>query len=660
MSMRIIQTALLAAFILSITTASAQTIADKAFINAKVYTADPNQSFAEAIAIKADTIVYVGTTAGAQAFIGSGTEVHDVNQKVILPGIHDVHIHTLEASSASWGSCALDSWAIDPETLGTTLANCNLQPNSNGWITAWGHSIFTLLDATRAPKEILDDAYPNTPVCVMEETSHSVWVNTAGLNAAGISGLTADPVGGHIHKWGGSNPSGILLDNAGDQVLDLAMAPTAQSEQDNYDGLVNYGLPMLAQNGITSMCEGRTYWKRNYQTTWAQVKADGLLTSRVVLGLWAYPSDDDATLIPALQSMYDAGDDMLRAHQLKFYSDGITINATAALHLPYNDNLGMPFNTGLNYFDAARLANYATILELDGFDFHVHAIGDRGVTEALDAFEAARIANGDIGARHRVTHLEIVDTSDYPRFAQLNVIADMQVAGTWTNPNHWHDNDFLLGAARADNLIPMKSLYDAGAHVTLSSDWDVSSPNPFVGMEHAVTRSPQNLPDVATAVDAYTIKGAYVMRQEVVTGSLEVGKYADLICIDRDIFTIPQSQIGQTQVTLTLLAGEEVYRDQGVWIADGSLQIREISKVQALPNITEEHTTLHFYYESQTCVAVELLDISGKQLQSFSHQHAGAESTMKLELHDYAEGIYLVHLQPEIGKSQTLRIVVSR
>jgi predicted amidohydrolase YtcJ len=192
-----------------------------------------------------------------------------------------------------------------------------------------------------------------------------------------------------------------------------------------------------------------------------------------------------------------------------------------------------------------------TILEQTGYDFHIHAIGDRGITESLDAVEAARNANGDIGARHRITHVEIVKESDYPRFAQLNVTADMQVASDFTNPENWEENLPFLGADRIDNIIPLKSIFETGARVTLSSDWDVSSLNPFIGMQNALTRAPQNLPTIEDAVKAYTINGAYVLRQETNTESLEVGKWADFICVNQDIFTVPTNQIAQTIVLST-------------------------------------------------------------------------------------------------------------
>lgn len=543
-------------------------IADKVFKNAKIYTT--NNSFEEAIAIKDGNIIYVGTDAAVNAHIGAGTAVEDLDGKLILPGLHDVHMHPLEASSPLGGGCVLDSSEEDPRNFVSFIQNnCDLTPNANGWIVGFGHSIFTFFDPQVPdpenipyPKTLLDQAInnPNIPAVIMEETSHSVWVNSKALELIGITNTTPanDPVGGHIVR-DGNIPTGILLDNAGDIALSLALVSNANTDAENKAGLVEYGLPFLAENGITSICEGRTYWKRNYIEIWESIKADGDLTCRVALAPWVYPSDSDATLIPALQNLFDEGDDMLSVGQIKVYSDGIMVNATAAMLQPYDYSWDLPITDGLNYVDETRLTDLITDLELEGYDFHIHAIGDRGIHEALNAIEAARNINGNIGARHRITHLEIVNANDYPRFAALNVTADVQVAGDFTQPANWGENSFLIGN-RADNLMPIKSLKNAGARITLSSDWDVSDANPFLGIQNALTRSPQELSSVEDAVKAYTIDAAYVMRHENETGSLEVGKWADLVIVNKDIFTIPTNQISTTKVLLTMLGGEEVYR----------------------------------------------------------------------------------------------------
>jgi predicted amidohydrolase YtcJ len=222
----------------------------------------------------------------------------------------------------------------------------------------------------------------------------------------------------------------------------------------------------------------------------------------------------------------------------------------------YNiDLIGIPENKGLNYFSQERIEQYITALEPTGFDFHMHAIGDRGIREALNAVENS----GSDKGRHRITHVEIVDPADIPRFAQLNVTADAQVAGDFANPEHWHENDELIGAVRSDNAIPIKSLDAAGARVTLSSDWNVSPYNPFIGLQNAVTRAPQEL-TLANAIKAYTLNGAYVMRQEDKVGSIEVGKLADFVILDKNLFDIEPNTINQTKIVTTVFNGKVIYQ----------------------------------------------------------------------------------------------------
>ncbi len=539
---------------------SAQT-ADFAFTNAKIYTSHDALPFASAMAVEGELIVYVGDEQGLNSYIADDTQVFNMEGKLMMPGIHDVHQHALEASSTAGGNCTLDHSSMINGLI-SELTACNPMPNSNGWIVAAGHSIFSLLDLDFPAKYYLDDIYLNEPVCILEETSHSVWVNSKALEILGIDENTPDPPGGHIFKhWSNGEVHGILMDNAGDAVLQVALASNPDIDQNHYDGLVEYGLPLLARQGITSICEGRTYFKQSYPEIWQEVYNNDQLTVRLGLAPWIYPDDSDDQIIQSIKSMYVDDHPMLNSRQIKCYSDGIIINATAAFHEPYDDHLDMPFNQGLNYLDKDRLTDLVTKLEKEGFDFHIHAIGDRGVTEALDAIESARMTNGDLGRRHRITHLEFVKESDIPRFVALNVVADFQVAADWTQPDAWSENAFFVGPERAMNFMPLKFFNDANALITLSSDWDVSTVNPFVGMENALTRAPQNLPDMETIVKAYTINGAYVMQHEDITGSLVAGKMADFICVDQDIFTINPEDISSTKVLSTWLAGKEIFSE---------------------------------------------------------------------------------------------------
>ena len=532
-------------------------LATQIFKNGKVYTVNNQQTWAEAVAIKNNKIIFVGSNDDAQAYVDSSTTVTDLAGRMLMPGFHDVHMHPIESASENT-QFVISVEETNPENFIQSIKIASQTNPGDGWLIGYGHSIFTLLESARSPLEIIDEAVSDRPVIIMEQTSHSMWVNSAALALAGFTKDTAHPTGGRILRdeiTGELN--GVLIDNAGNIVMDMAMAPTHQSLQNDYNGLIEYTLPELAKHGITSISDARSFWKRDDHKTWLKAQKNDVLTARVSVGLWAYPTADDRAQLANLKALYsNETDRLLKFNQIKLYSDGIIVNATSAMLAPYNiDLIGLPENKGLNYFSQQRIEQYITALEPAGFDFHMHAIGDRGIREALNAVENAGSAQG----RHRITHVEVIDPEDIPRFAQLNVTADAQVAGNFTNPEQWHENDELIGAVRSDHAVPIKSLDAAGARVTLSSDWNVSAFNPFIGLQNAVTRAPQEL-TLAKAIKAYTINSAYVMRQEDKVGSIEVGKLADFVILDRNLFNIDENTINQTKVFMTVFNGEIIYQ----------------------------------------------------------------------------------------------------
>lgn len=525
------------------------------FFNGKVYTVDETNPWAEAIHIRDGVIQFIGDDADAQANASEDAELIDLKGIFVMPGIHDVHMHPLEASSENF-HFTVNGSETDPEVYANDVDKAIRNNPGTGWILGWGHEFETVLEATRSPKMILDDVAPNRPVAIMEQTSHSVWCNSKALELMGIDRNSTNPIGGIIMRESDGEPSGILVDNAGNLLIDMALPADASREENDYLGLIEYALPELAKHGITSFCDARTYWKRNHDKTWKRIADEGKLTARVNLGLWAYPTEDDATQIQTLKSLYSFDtNSLLKVNQIKLYADGIIHNTTAALHRDYlEDYFEQPTNNGLNYFTEQRMADYIAALEGTGFDFHIHALGNRGIHEALNAIEQKGTVNG----RHRLTHIEYMDQVDVSRFAGLNVTADAQVAGDFSQPMNWFGFADLIGPSLSQDVIPLKKLQAANARVTLSSDWDVSTLNPFVGLQHAVTRSPQEL-TLAEAIKAYTLNPAYVMRQETITGSLEVGKEADLIMLNKNPFDIDAEKISTIKVLETYLQGKRVY-----------------------------------------------------------------------------------------------------
>ncbi len=524
------------------------------YTNGNFYTVNFTQPRAEAMLVENGIIISIGSLIEVQEIADTNVKEVNLGGKFVMPGIHDVHMHPLEASSSNFDFTIEDD-VFDAELYYDDIfAASNAKPG-NDWLLGWGHYIHTIIEADRNPKEILDDVSTTRPIAIMEQSSHSFWVNSKALELAGITIDSEHPIGGIIMRDENDEPNGILVDNSGNVLLDMVLQPSLESEQKDYDGMIDFGFSQLTKYGITSFSDARTYWKRNHHKTWQKLANDGQLTARANLGIWIYPAEDDDSQIAGIKELYDDDDsDMLRSNQIKVYMDGIVHNTTAAIHSDYKlDLFGETTNNGLNYITRERLEKYIKALEPLGYDFHIHAIGNRGIHEALNAIENA----GSTSGRHRITHCEIIDPDDLPRFAELNVTADCQVAGDFSNPDHWHYNDEFIDAALSDNLVPIKSLLANGARLTLSSDWDVSTLNPFVGMQNAVIRVPQNI-SLKEAVEAYTIQPAYVMRQEDKVGSLEVGKEADFIVLSQNIFEVPVTSISNTTVISTFLLGEKV------------------------------------------------------------------------------------------------------
>lgn len=569
-----------AAVILAMIAAACQPDADSADLvlrNAAIYTVNTEQPWADAVAVRAGMITYVGDDAGVQEYVGARTKIVDLDGAMLLPGFIDAHSHPLEgATSSVFFSCGLEP-GRDPESWIDHVRQCAVDQTELDWVLGGGHSIRDLIDIGRMPKEILDEAVPDRPVALMEGSSHSYWVNSVALAEVGITAETPDPPGGVIVKHPRTGePTGLLLDSAGDNTVHAALPKTPQIQALRAQSL-DLAQQMLAENGITSVTVARVYWQRGNLDSWLDGEREDRLTSRTVLALWTYPDLDDATQLAALKDRYSNDpESLLRVSQIKFYSDGLTSNNTAAVLKPYTRLIHEHADPlGLNYFDEERLTRYITELERVGFDIHIHAIGDRGVRESLNAIQAAQAANPELAGqrRHQITHASMIHPDDLPRFAELGVVPNIQsnfrlrAAGRNTGRRRSvvEDSDSLRR--------PLGYVYDSGARLVLSSDWDVATMSPFrtihnlangretYGGFESVTEDTGAM--IALAIRAYTLGAAWVMQQDDRTGSIEVDKYADLVVTDRNLFETPASEIDGTQVLWTLLGGEEVYRADG-------------------------------------------------------------------------------------------------
>lgn len=366
---------------------SASDAARQLWLNGEIYTVNDKQPWADAMVVQNGTILFVGDEATAKTYVNANTKIHNLEGSMVLPGLHDVHQHPMEASNDEV-TCILDSQQSLNQWL-TIIKQCAKDNKQDEWLLGWGHSILTLQESQTSPRALLDAISMTRPVAIMEETSHSVWVNSVALKKLGLDGVIDKQTikGGAVLLDAQHKATGVLLDSAGDSVFDLAMKEDPARLERNYQALLA-GLEEVNRHGITSLVDARIYWQRGYLKAWQRADKNDALTARSVLSLWAYPNMNDDEQLALLTSMYQNNEDsLLKVNQIKFYSDGITHNTTAALLSPYKDFYPEVGNKGLNYFDESRLTKYITQLSKVGFDAHIHAIGDRAVRESLNAIE---------------------------------------------------------------------------------------------------------------------------------------------------------------------------------------------------------------------------------------------------------------------------------
>jgi predicted amidohydrolase YtcJ len=537
-----------------ITTVHAKSSA-MAFTNAIIY---QHQS-ADTLVIEDGRIAFIGKAETAQKQYPNLRNWQDLAGAFIGPGFIDHHNHVFEADAEIGGDCDLSD-AQSIRGYEQVLVQCKreLAPQTDEWLMGYGHELAQLLTLSdESPLEMLDRLFPSNPVVIMEQTSHSMWVNSKALQLAGIHDKSADPQGGRIVRETDGSLSGILLDNAGDRLFEIAWNQQPDLQNAHKRGLLN-GLRQLAENGITTVGDGRLYWKRGWLDTWQQLEKQKQLTARVSIRPWIYPADPAAPQLEFFRKVYQPDPTrLLVINQVKLYSDGLLQNGTARLLQPYRQTMSPDLPTGLDYIAPDQMKWWLVELDKIGYGAHIHAIGDGGTRNALDAVESARQAGSE--QLYGLTHLELVQVEDFGRFKQLSVDADMQIGneGTLHADHHWAEP--WLGHERAAHLMPVRTFLAAGANLTLSSDWNVNQLNPLISIANALELKGQPFPDVDTAIAAYTINAAQALGLAEQTGSLTVGKAADLVVIDQDISRVKPAKIRQAKFLLTMLNGQVVY-----------------------------------------------------------------------------------------------------
>ncbi len=541
--------------------------ADLVLTGGAVYTVDAARSWAQAVAIRGGRIAYVGDAAGAERFVGAATKRVDLGPRMLLPAFQDAHVHPVDAG-VSMRQCALFDLA-SAAALVERVERCANEHPEWTWIVGGGWLVDNFLPSGLPDKKLLDAAVPDRPVALASSDGHSLWVNSRALAAAGIGAATPDPAGGRIDRYPGTRePSGSLQEEAMELLLRV-QPPVPPSElvaglRDAVGQLNALGITAV-QDAAVTVARDDTYGSLG---AYRALDEAGELSLLVVAALFLEPGepiDPQLEAFVAARSLHTRGH--VRATAVKIMEDGVIEPQTAALLEPYADR---PGHRGELLHSPGRLREAVTRLDAAGFQIHFHAIGDAAVRASLDAVAAARAANGARDARHQIAHLELLDPADIPRLRQLGVVANFQPL--WAIKDRYITDLTLprVGPRRARWLYPIGSVARSGAVLAFGSDWSVSSANPLLGIEVAVTRlGPEGETTeplfaveaigLAEAIAAYTIGAAYANALETETGSIEVGKRADLVLLDRDLFAIPPAEISETAVVATLFGGEVVY-----------------------------------------------------------------------------------------------------
>ncbi|HEY5657048.1 MAG TPA: amidohydrolase [Myxococcota bacterium] len=542
--------------------------ADLVLRGGAVYTLDAIRSWAHAVAVRDGRILYVGSDEGAAPFVGEATRVVELGGRMVLPGLQDAHIHPISGGLRAI-QCELGGLRTQEEYLKAVADYAAAHPEA-AWIRGGGW-VMDAFPGGIPDGRALDEILPDRPVYLRSTDGHSAWVNSKALEIAGITAETPDPPDGRIDRDPATGePVGALQEGAMSLVQRHA-PPDSLAER--VAGL-RHALRMLNGYGITAFQDAAAGTPGGMSVddaleTYRYLDARGELTARVVAAQWWYRDRGDEQIAEMIERRARYTHGRLRATSVKIMQDGVMENFTAVLNEPY---LGKPGVTGIPMLDPERLKQIVAKLDREGFQVHFHAIGDGAIRQSLDAVEVARKANGDRGNRHHISHIQLFHPADIPRFRELDVVANFQPLWAFADAYITELTIPFLGPERSRWMYPIASLQSSGAILAFGSDWSVSSANPFEEIEVAVTRMgalgetstpylPEERIDLGSAIAAFTTGSAYVNSLERETGSIEVGKRADLVVLDRNLFAVPPTEISGTRVLLTLLDGEPVHGD---------------------------------------------------------------------------------------------------
>jgi predicted amidohydrolase YtcJ len=539
----------------------AVTTAETVIVNARIYTVNAKQPWAEALAIRGDKILAVGSAKDIAAYRGASTKVVDAQGKLVLPGFTDCHIHFMEGS-LGLTRVDLNGTNSVAEIQKRVKEYAVAHPKAE-WIEGMGWLYSTFGAVALPDKKFLDEVVPDRPVYLQAYDGHSSWANSKALALAGITGETADPPGGKIVRDAKGEATGALKESAGDLVAKVTPKPTHEERV----AALRLGMHEANKFGLVRVhSAGQDFeWLDLYN----ELRQKQLLSLRFYIAYFLDPPElkaDDIEKIEQARRTYR--DDWISGGVVKTMLDGVIEAHTAAMLAPYSDD---PEQAGKMFWEPAKYQQAVTELDRRGLQIFTHAIGDKSVRLALDAYQQASETNHTSDARPRIEHIETISAQDIPRFGKQGVIASFQPLHAYPNENVlnvWARN---AGPERTQRAWVWHSIESTGGVLAFGSDWPVVTLNPWPGVQNALTRKtaegdppngfvPQERISLEHAIRAYTLGAAFAGHRERIEGSIEPGKLADLIILARDLFKIEPNQIGDMEVLLTIVGGKTVYQ----------------------------------------------------------------------------------------------------
>lgn len=544
--------------------------ADLVFTNGAIYTVNAKQPWVEAVAVVGGKIAWVGTSKDAKRFIGAGTQVVDLKGGYAQPGMVDIHVHPIMGGVKTLYECVFP-FTAKPADVAAALSACAAKTPEGQWIRGgqWGSNFFEYHGKDLgSPKAFLDKVSTKHPIYLYDDSGHNGWVNTLALEKAKIDGKTPNPEGGTIVKGADGEPNGVLLETAA-RIYDTVIPPLSDEQ---FVEAARTASKIALSYGVTSMKDAGAF-EPAAKAFSALDKAGGLTQNIAVCIPTPYGARSttlDYDGIEAQSKQYASKH--VDTRFVKIFLDGVPTPArTAAMLDPYvaDKAHGSSFRGGI-HVDTEVLKKDVTELDKRGYTVKMHAAGDWSVRAGLDAIEAARKANGNSGLRHELAHAGFIGTSDIPRFAKLDAIPDYC-------PVLWYPSPIIQAVIdavgpRGNKYWPTRSLIDAGAEIAPGSDWPAAVPdmNPWTGVEALVTRKdpsgatpgllwPEEAAKLDEAIRIYTVNGARALRLGDRTGSIEVGKSADIVVLDRNLFKVAITDVGDSKVRQTWFEGKLVY-----------------------------------------------------------------------------------------------------